>query len=113
MKSHHLVTLCLPTLVSVLSLSATAGTLPCNAQGMVSRGTAIYDYGSGTFWDNGYFWLGNYYARIMKTMVGSTIDNQGNILETNVQFDLVSESDSDGCDNDIQWIRDSDFVRLP
>jgi hypothetical protein len=99
------------TLASAGSLHAQS--LPCNATGLVSQNTQIYNFTGGNFTSSGYTWNANHYARIVKTVTGSILDIKGKVIANNVQFDLVLESDNSSCSREYDWVRDADFVRLP
>lgn len=104
----------LGTFLSLLCACPTwAGNYPCNATGTVSQGTSTYEFSSGSFYSANQYWYNNYWARILKTQIGNIVDSNGKTVEEKVRFDLIAESDARGCDAEIDWVKDSDFVRLP
>jgi len=78
----------------------------------VSLGTNTYRYIGGNFQNTGSAWLNNYEAKILKVQTSNVVDNAGKVLEANVQFYFISESDSRGCYIDEDWVRASDFIDL-
>lgn len=116
------------SLFSITGALAATATLPCDATGIVSGGTFLYDNENSVFSPMptdtntiggqpqsgpmaGY--LANAeYGTLLKQVRGTVLNEIGEVIQDGALFDLVSLSIPQSCGQQLAWILDANYTSL-